>query len=138
MRLAIVLSLVLCITGVGTAFAQCEGKPNGTACDDDDFCTVDDFCDDGVCVGVPIDCDDGDPCTADSCDPATGGCVNAPIDCDDDNPCTIDYCTQDGCHNDPAPVGTPCPGGECDESGICDAVVPIEGVTWAVLKAVFR
>ncbi|MFH1532703.1 MAG: hypothetical protein ABIK09_18425 [Pseudomonadota bacterium] len=29
----------------------------------------------GQCVGVPVSCDDGDDCTEDSCDPASG-CVN--------------------------------------------------------------
>jgi len=34
----------------------------------------------GQCAGVKsLDCDDGDVCTSDSCDPATG-CVNNPTD----------------------------------------------------------
>ncbi len=69
----------------------------------------------GPCL-TDFDCDDGDPCTNDICDPATGGCVNIPIqgcegepegtvegqtegefcatnlDCDDGNPCTEDVC----------------------------------------------
>jgi len=31
----------------------------------------------GTCTGTPVDCDDGDPCTTDSCDPIAG-CVSAP------------------------------------------------------------
>jgi hypothetical protein len=45
---------------------------DGGACDDDDTCTAHDACLDGVCRGVPISCDDGDPCTHDSCSPGSG------------------------------------------------------------------
>jgi hypothetical protein len=39
------------------------------------------------------DCDDGNACTADSCDEATNLCVNGPpTDCDDSNACTDDSC----------------------------------------------
>src|SRR5690606_34167430 len=31
-------------------------------------------CADGGCVVVPVDCDDGDDCTVDTCEPATGRC----------------------------------------------------------------
>jgi hypothetical protein len=48
-------------------------------CDDQDPCTVGDYCDQatGECVNTPKDCDDGDECTDDSCDPATGDCINS-------------------------------------------------------------
>ena len=44
----------------------------------------------GTCVGTPINCDDGNPCTTDSCDPVTG-CINTPNSnaCDDGNVCTV-------------------------------------------------
>ncbi len=59
--------------------AGCVFAPTpGVACDDENVCTAADAC--GVfgdCVGgVPLDCDDGDACTMDSCDPATG-CVHS-------------------------------------------------------------
>ncbi|PIE19304.1 MAG: hypothetical protein CSA66_02510, partial [Proteobacteria bacterium] len=45
------------------------------ACDDLDLCTNNDACSGGVCVaGLPTVCDDGDPCTADTCDSTTGAC----------------------------------------------------------------
>ncbi|MCP3980165.1 MAG: hypothetical protein GY716_12740, partial [bacterium] len=34
--------------------------------------------DGGPCTNTPVDCDDGDPCTLDSCDPETGVCVHEP------------------------------------------------------------
>jgi cysteine-rich repeat protein len=50
--------------------------PDGTACGD--LCTSVGVCGGGTCSDfVPVDCNDGDPCTSDSCDPAMG-CTNAP------------------------------------------------------------
>lgn len=60
----------------------------------------------GDCPASPCEgvrCDDGNECTIDYCDPATGECVNELIpgctpdfcdgvDCDDFDPCTIDSC----------------------------------------------
>jgi len=43
-------------------------------------CLYDIVTEDGDCVNVPINCDDGNPCTLDSCDPAMG-CVTMPTDC---------------------------------------------------------
>ncbi len=40
-------------------------------------CTID-ACNAGNCSNTPINCDDNDPCTADSCD-GSGNCVNDPI-----------------------------------------------------------
>jgi hypothetical protein len=39
----------------------------------------------------PADCDDGDACTVDQCDPLSG-CSWIPLDCDDGDPCTLDAC----------------------------------------------
>ncbi len=83
------------------------------------------LCSGGICQGgAAVDCDDGNPCTDDACDPKVG-CVHtnntalcddgnacttldvcsegvctsgAPADCSDDNPCTTDLCDPDsGC-----------------------------------------
>jgi uncharacterized repeat protein (TIGR01451 family) len=52
-------------------------KPNGATCDDGNACTTADTCNAaGQCIGGPApNCDDGDPCTGDSCNSATG-CVH--------------------------------------------------------------
>ena len=64
---------------------------DGTPCDDADACTGGDACLNGACAsGPPAACDDGNPCTADGCDPELG-CAHLPNDaspCDDGNPCT--------------------------------------------------
>lgn len=66
------------------AFACIEGaceeipEEDGVFCEDGDLCTGPDFCSDGKCIsGQPIQCDDQNPCTLDSCDPAVG-CVHLP------------------------------------------------------------
>jgi cysteine-rich repeat protein len=62
--------------------ATCQFEAAATACDDGDACTEGDVCDGaGACAGPsPADCDDGNPCSTDSCVSPTG-CVNddAPI-----------------------------------------------------------
>ncbi len=76
----------------------------GAACDDNNVCTLSagDLCQSGVCVGTsPKSCDDGKPCTADSCDPVSG-CVygNAANNtaCNDGSACTSpDVCTSGVC-----------------------------------------
>ncbi len=59
-------------------------------CKDGDPCTVGDHCENGVCLGSPVLCDDNNPCTDDACD-GLGGCSFSPnaADCDDGQPCTV-------------------------------------------------
>jgi hypothetical protein len=117
----------------------CVGSPinEDQPCSDGDPCTTGDHCWDGECYAEPKDCDDENPCTDDSCDPATGDCLNAPrADCDP----TGDPCTQsDKC------VGGLClypidgfPDGycseDCSEDGVCVgsgvACAEYEGDMW--------
>ena len=82
---------------------------DGFACSDGDACTLSDSCLDGVCAaGLAANCNDGNPCTDDSCE-ANGGCVHTDnsLACDDGDVCT---------------VGNQCVGGECVATGIlaCD------------------
>jgi hypothetical protein len=144
-------------------------------CQDGDVCTVGDLCVDSQCQpGAPLDCDDDNVCTDDSCDPATG-CLHAantlpcddgtactvgdlcankackpgtPLDCDDENPCTDDSCDPvEGCLNvanalpcddeDACTVGDLCSGGtcvpgepaDCDDDNLCttDSCNPATG-----------
>jgi hypothetical protein len=53
--------------------ANCDGRPEGTACDDGDPCTLEDACTSGVCVGGANDpCTSQDPCSVGSCVAQTG------------------------------------------------------------------
>lgn len=77
----------------------------GTACDDGKLCTLQDACaGPGVCTGQAADCGDGNPCTADSCDPLKG-CVNTPTaaQCSSGVSCSI---------------AASCQGGKCVDSGL--------------------
>jgi hypothetical protein len=65
-------TLDTCDPGTGDCLhASMQG---GNACDDGDLCTAADTCLLGKCVGQSKVCDDGNPCTADTCDHATGKC----------------------------------------------------------------
>lgn len=57
-----------------------------------------------------IDCDDGNACTVDRFDPITGQCVNTPLDCDDQDPNTTDTCVDGECVH--TPITPPGPGTE--------------------------
>ncbi len=85
-------------------------------CKDGDVCTVGDHCEEGICLGSLISCDDSNPCTDDSCD-GLGGCqyLHNEADCDDGDPCTVaDECGAGEC----AGVGVNC---ACQNDGDCEA-----------------
>jgi len=47
--------------------------PDGTPCSDGNACNGEEVCTAGVCAAsAPLVCDDGDPCTQNLCDPASG------------------------------------------------------------------
>ncbi|MCO4763411.1 MAG: hypothetical protein KC502_17980 [Myxococcales bacterium] len=78
----------------------CVHTPQGGACNaDDNACTAGDKCVLGKCAAGKIkDCNDNNPCTADSCDKSTGKCTwkNLIQSCSDGNACTSgDNCAKD-------------------------------------------
>ena len=87
------------------------------ACDDASVCTTGDTCQaDGSCSGAAIDCDDGNPCTDDTCDP-TRGCVQTQntAACDDGFWCNgADTCRDGMCQDHASP---PC-AAFCNESAM--------------------
>jgi Dictyostelium (slime mold) repeat len=99
--------------------------PEGVPCSDNNVCTTGDVCGnrDGICRGTPV-CDDGDPCTIDTCDPVTGACTHAPNSgaCDDGNACTIGETCTDAVCGGGAPVS-------CDDGNSCtlDTCDPVTG-----------
>jgi hypothetical protein len=139
--------------------------PDGTYCDDDDFCTTSDRCLEGECQGQAPDCGDGDPCTQDGCDEA-GSCfhtaldsipcedndacseeswcemgkcvVKAELDCDDDNECTGDSCDPaTGCIHEKLSAA-PCDDGvPCtgDDQCLDGICLPGEGICACKAKA---
>jgi hypothetical protein len=121
----------------------CSNTPaaNGTSCDDGTVCNGTETCQAGLCMpGTPLVCDDGNVCTADSCDAVTG-CIHTPTpgcqpctvaaDCADANPCTTDACNGGMCSNTAVANGTSCAdatvcnGAETCQAGTCTAGTPL-------------
>ncbi|MFT7621325.1 MAG: cytochrome c [Myxococcota bacterium] len=123
-----------CVSGPAPAgcCAQDIDCDDGNACNGAETCGAG-----GACLaGTSAGCDDANPCTTDSCDPASGGCSNSPTDCDDANACTseqcgpdgacqfalvvcddLDACTADTCSPADGCVLTPLP---CDDGNVCN------------------
>ena len=81
----------------------CLNVPNISPCDDTNACTSGDTCALGLCLGSLVNCDNGLACDgAETCD-IVGGCLPAaPLDCNDNNTCTDDSCDNLlGCLNVP-------------------------------------
>ena len=102
----------------------------GTACDDGDLCNGHEACNSiGFCaVGPALIVDDGNPCTADSCDALTGVAhvaVAEGTSCSDANACNgVEVCSSSGqCTAGQAPASDD--GNACTE----DACDPTLGVT---------
>lgn len=101
----------------------CTNVARDGACDDENLCTEDDRCAEGVCVGVALVCAAEDLCSVGVC-AAQEGCISFPDPdaCADDNPCTADLCDPVlGCSHETVPDGTPCPPGinGCAEANVC-------------------
>ncbi len=111
-----------CEASTGGCVAQPANE--GDPCDDGDYCTLTDLCNDGSCVpGAARDCSalDG-PCNTGVCDSAQQQCLSQPAhendSCDDALYCTIDdICTAGTCSGAPrnCTVGESCRVGFCDE-----------------------
>lgn len=105
----------------------CEVTPFVGPCDDGSACTEGDECteDAGECVGTIVTCvDDGNPCTAEACDPEVG-CGQVFVDgpCDDGDPCTRDdRCEAGVCGSTPLNCddGNACTIDACDTAGTCN------------------
>ena len=113
----------VCTTDLCVAEEGCVYYDNDEPCEDADACTVGDTCAGGECQpGGIMDCDDGNPCTVDSC--TLGECVNETLDgveCDDADACTEgDACVQGACLGGAI---------DCDDGNACtnDTCDPLAG-----------
>jgi len=72
-----------------------EVVEDGVPCDDEDLCTMKETCQAGVCspLMLLVCVDDGDVCTGmETCDPVNGCQSGVPLVCEDSDPCTVDSC----------------------------------------------
>lgn len=104
------------------------GVADGEACDDSDICTFNTTCQEGICTGDQVDCDDGNSCTVASCDPIQG-CMNTPLadgtSCDDQSACT----TEDTCQSGQCAGATlGCDDGNPCTDDVCDPVTGCSNV----------
>lgn len=129
-------------------------KTNGTSCSDGNVCNGAESCNNGTCASGPAPVvDDGNPCTADACDPIAGvshtllssgtscsdgnACNGAemcngsgncsagiPVQVDDGNACTVDSCDPiAGVSHSAAPAGMSCSDGNaCNGSETCNGM----------------
>ncbi|MDI7269130.1 MAG: hypothetical protein QME96_14165 [Myxococcota bacterium] len=123
----------VCTRPICDSLHVCDTLPDGdgASCGTGDICTGPGTCLAGICIySGPIDCDDGEACTTDTCDPVGGvGCVHTELAagtvCDDGLFCiTGDRCRLglDGlmhCHGElgasPCVDTDPCTIDLCDE-----------------------
>jgi hypothetical protein len=145
-----ICTLDSCDAVVGCQYANVQ---DGTSCTNGDICDGEETCLGGNCSsGMPLDCDDHNMCTQDTCDPLSGcqhitladgvGCGGGPCGaatcrngvcelsnpdiCENGDPCTDNTCDPViGCLRNPTPDGTACPdqnpcnGEETCLQGIC-------------------
>jgi len=94
----------VCTTDTCSVASGCVYTNNSNACNDGLWCNGTDTCSGGSCsVHAGRNCDDGNACTADSCNEGMDRCDNIPSgaccvnsDCNDNNPCTDDICNNPG------------------------------------------
>ena len=139
------------VDACNAATGKCDFQPLSDGdCDDGNLCSLNDKCELGKCkAGIPPPCGDGNPCTLDNCDPASGKCVHtvlanstacddgdlctkaskcvsgkcagATTICDDDKSCTVDSCdpASGKCTHQKQSDGVPCDLGGKCKLGVC-------------------
>lgn len=123
---------VLCESGSGcTPSSFCDGV-NFTChftepieCDDSNACTLDSCVfnastGQSACAYQNLSCYDSSLCTGYNCDPLVG-CVGMTVQCNDNNTCTVPSCINgSGCQFTPLPAATECDDGDlCTENDVC-------------------
>ena len=92
----------VCTTDACNQASGCGHSKNAAPCDDGNLCTTKDACSGGACAGsVPPNCDDGKPCTQDTCAVQVGCTHTTMVDgssCGSGGTCKAGSCAA-GCGN---------------------------------------
>ena len=109
-----------CTLGDTCLSGACIGE--GEGCDDGNPCTVDVCTGESNCTHTPTvgeSCDDGDTCTIGINAMPRGSCVGGPLNCDDGEECTDDTCDpSSGCTYTDSVSNPGCPTFDADEDGV--------------------
>src|SRR5262249_25587381 len=118
-----------CTAGVCDPQIGCKSAPknNGAPCDDGLFCTINDHCQGGQCVGGgPSPCAAANGCSVGACNEGAKTCSATPgnngAPCDDGNVCTVNTtCLNGACvGGQPVNEGMPCDDGSpCTSNTTC-------------------
>ena len=116
---------------------------DGTSCATADLCPAAGVCAAGVCKATAKACDDGNPCTVDTC-VLSDGCTHVnkadgPGGCAGDSPCTVGVCTAGVCFPGQVAAGVCRIDGACFDAGdaapgnACAHCVPdVANTTWTL------
>lgn len=115
-----------CVAATCSETEGCQAEPvqNGTACDDGFYCTSNDTCQEGQCIGTTRDCSAlAGPCReAAGCDELAGECIFTPINegltCDDGMACTNAVCNAGECILDFVTPNVICSDPDADECNV--------------------
>jgi hypothetical protein len=95
-------------------------EADGASCGAGNQCLTEGVCASGQCVGKARSCDDGDACTTDACEPASG-CVHDVVSCPLSlRACEVAVCNPlSGCGVAPASDGAACGPNDCTTAQVC-------------------
>jgi hypothetical protein len=119
-----------------TLSSDCTGKANDTPCSTGKLCYTGETCQSGTCSGGAVNCDDGNACTQDSCEPDLGGCVHGDVPqgtaCNQGDPCVASSTCNAGICKAGANTCTACKDTSLACSGNVSLLASDPGVTSAV------
>lgn len=93
---------------------------DGASCGANDLCITGGTCQQRVCRGQMVSCDDGDACTSDACN-SKQGCLHPPVQCTQPTgACEVAVCMPGtGCTVVPAMDGARCGENDCQNAHVC-------------------
>ncbi len=113
----------------------CVNTADNSLCDDGSFCNGMETCNVlfGCQAGTPVNCNDDNECTTDSCDEGNDACEYTPVA--DNTVCTGGICCSGTCALPTCSMDTDCDDGNvcttntCNYAGTCDALCSYEIIT---------